>query len=314
MAAEGLTTRARDAVTVAAFKGAWWGVRALPERAAHRLFDVIADVTTRRGGPSVARMRSNYAIARPELDDAALDALVAAGVRSYLRYWCEAFRLPSLTREQIAERVTTSGELEATRSMLADGRSVVAYLGHLGNWDLAGAWSATQLAHVTTVAERLEPDALFRAFLHFREELGMTIIPLTKGENVLGQVETLVREPGAFAPLLSDRDLTSRGITVDLCGEPARLAAGPAVIARRTGAALVPITITYRRRDGGSGWGIDIRFHPAVDIAHTDDARADVQAAVQACADALGGAIREHTQDWHMMQRVFVRDLDARRG
>ncbi|PZP01205.1 MAG: phosphatidylinositol mannoside acyltransferase, partial [Dermacoccus nishinomiyaensis] len=58
MAAEGLTTRARDAVTVAAFKGAWWGVRALPERAAHRLFDVIADVTTRRGGPSVARMRS----------------------------------------------------------------------------------------------------------------------------------------------------------------------------------------------------------------------------------------------------------------
>ena len=46
----------------------------------------------------------------------------------------------------------------------------------------------------------------------------------------------------------------------------------------------------------------------------TDDDRADVQAAVQACADALGGAIREHTQDWHMMQRVFVRDLDARRG
>ena len=76
----------------------------------------------------------------------------------------------------------------------------------------------------------------------------------------------------------------------------------------------MPITITYRRRDGGSGWGIDIRFHPAVDIAHTDDARADVQAAVQACADALGGAIREHTQDWHMMQRVFVRDLDARWG
>ena len=32
----------------------------------------------------------------------------------------------------------------------------------------------------------------------------------------------------------------------------------------------------------------------------------------QACADVLGGTIREHTQDWHMMQRVFVDDLDDR--
>ena len=89
-------------------------------------------------------MRANYARVRPELDDAALDALVREGMRSYLRYYCEAFRLPVLTPDDLAARVRAEGD-GPVREVLAAGGSVVCFLGHLGNWDLAGAWGTVHL-------------------------------------------------------------------------------------------------------------------------------------------------------------------------
>ena len=63
----------------------------------------------------------------------------------------------------------------------------------------------------------------------------------------------------------------------------------------------------------GRGWGIVITFHPAVDVPATGTTRDKVAAMTQACADVLGGAVREHTADWHMLQRVFLADLDTSR-
>ena len=139
-------------------------VRALPAPAAYRLFDLIADVSTRRGGKGVDRLRSNYARVRPELGERELDALVKAGMRSYLRYYCNAFRLSGRSQEELAAAVRMEGD-EPVREALAAGTGCVAFLGHLGDWDSGGAWSSGHLAPVTTVAERLEPEEVFRDFL-----------------------------------------------------------------------------------------------------------------------------------------------------
>ena len=90
----GLPTGLTQTLTVAGHRLGWAAVRRMPERAAYALFEAAADLTVARGG--AARMRANYARVRPELDDAALDALVKEGMRRYLRYYCEAFRLPVL--------------------------------------------------------------------------------------------------------------------------------------------------------------------------------------------------------------------------
>ena len=95
----------KDQLTVAGFKLGWRALRGLPEPVAYGLFNRIADVAVRRGGKRVERLRANYRKARPELDGAALDSLVRDGMRSYMRYYCEAFRLPSLTRDQIDRAV-----------------------------------------------------------------------------------------------------------------------------------------------------------------------------------------------------------------
>ena len=279
----------------------------MPERVAYSLFDRVADAAVARGNAS--RMRANYARVRPDLDDAGLDALVRDGMRRYLRYYCEAFRLQDLGVGDLAARVRVVGD-GPVREVIDGGGSVVAFLGHLGNWDLAGAWATAHLGPVTTVAERLKPEEVFEEFLAFRESLGMTIIPLTGGVNPFPALREASRRPGII-PLLADRDLTDRGVEVDLCGHRARMAPGPAALALAERRPLHPVSIRHERR--GRGWGIVITFHPAVEVPEGGTTRERATAMTQACADVLGAAIVEHTSDWHMLQRVFLDDLDPSR-
>lgn len=304
----GLPPAVLDAVEASGYRVGWRLVRWLPERVARALFDGIADLTVARGG--ARRMRANYARVRPGASAGELDRLVHEGMRSYLRYYCEAFRLPGLSPGELAERVRLEG-FEAPAAVVAAGGSVVCFLGHLGNWDLAGAWGSVHWAPVTTVAERLEPERVFRDFLTFRESLGMTILPLTGGANPFPALREAARRPGVI-PLLADRDLTDRGVTVELCGQPARMAAGPAALALVEDRPLFPVTIRHERR--GPGWGIVITFHPAVAPPESGTTREKVAAMTQACADVLGEVIARDPSQWHMLQRVFVADLDGRSG
>jgi KDO2-lipid IV(A) lauroyltransferase len=70
------------------------------------------------------------------------------------------------------------------------------------------------------------------------------------------------------------------------------------------------VSIHYEPLDG-SDWRqrIVITFHDRVPDPREGTTRHRATAMTQQCADVLGRAIREHTADWHMLQRVFVEDL-----
>jgi phosphatidylinositol dimannoside acyltransferase len=290
----------------------------LPEPLASGAFALAADVAWDRRGPGVLQLEANLRRAVPDAGDAELRALSRAALRSYLRYWCDAFRMPAWTPQRL--RTTTRVEgLEPLAAALASGTGAVGFLGHLGSWDHIGAWAALELAPVTTVAERLEPPALYEAFVGFRRRLGIEVLPLTGGGTFGHLVRTL--RGGGFVPLLADRDLTATGVGVRLLGEPARAAAGPARLALATGAPLFPVTVRYERLAGRRGgrlrgprWGIVATVHPAVAVpARTGQGgrAAQVAAMTQACVDAVSAAVRAHPQDWHMMQPVFDADAGA---
>lgn len=302
-------TRLRERVTVLVFLLAWRVLRLLPARVAYGLFDLAADRTFARNGTSVQRLRANYARVRPELSEGQLQDLTAKGVRAALRYYVEAFRLPSLSGTDIDRLVRWEGAFPDFKAELVAGRPVLAFLGHTGNWDLAGAWCARHLGMVVTVAERLEPEEMFRAFLDYREGLGMRILPAQKGTFAQLQAQLTTGEP-VVMPLLADRDLSVSGVEVDLCGHPARMAAGPAALAVESGYRLYPVTLRHERV--GREWGMVITFHDAVEVPPSG-APCAVERVTQSCADAFGSAIATHTEDWHMMQRVFVADLDRDR-
>jgi KDO2-lipid IV(A) lauroyltransferase len=205
------------------------------------------------------------------------------------------------------------------RPYTENGQAVVLALGHLGNYDLAGAWATKAVAPVTTVAERLEPEELFQEFVAFRESIGLTIFPLTGSGDVFRGLVRAARGGPGLIPLLADRDLTASGVEADLFGLRARFAAGPAALAISTGAPLVTTVISYerltgtRRKAAGSPWGIVVDFHVPIPVPE-GLARADqVRVLTQAWVDELGAGIRRNPQDWHMLQKVFVEDLDPER-
>ncbi|GAA2723858.1 phosphatidylinositol mannoside acyltransferase [Cellulomonas aerilata] len=298
---------------------AWRVARFVPEPVLRGAAALGADLVWWRRGGGVRQLERNLARARPDLPATAVRRLSREGMRSYLRYYAEAFTLASFTPAQTDARVRALG-VEGLRTELDAGRAVVLALGHMGNWDLAGAWATRAIAPVTTVAEKLEPEAAFREFLAFREGIGLEIIPLDgSGGEVFRRLVRAVRAGPRLVPLLADRDLTARGVEVQLFGQTARVAAGPAALALSTGARLSPVTIRYerltgaRRRAAGSPWGVVVTFHPALPVPRDLPRAEQVAALTQGWVDVVAAGIAEHPQDWHMLQKVFVADLDPAR-
>lgn len=277
--------------TDGAYAAGWGLVRALPEPVAAALFTAGADLAAARGGPAVDRLRANLVRVAPARD---LDALTRDALRSYARYWREVFRLPGLSAERV-EAGTQVRDSEHLLDALAAGRGVILALPHTGNWDHAGAWLVGRGVPFTTVAERLRPEQLYDRFVAFRESLGMEVLPLTGGRPPF---DTLVErlQAGGTLCLLADRDLSARGVDVEFFGAATRMPAGPASLALRTGAALVPVTLAFRP----DGWSI--RFHPQLPST-------DVATMTQTMADAFARGIAEAPQDWHMLQRLWLADL-----
>ncbi len=282
----------------AGYLAGWRAVRWMPEWQARLVFDRLADRLYRQDGRGVRQLRRNL----DRVTGGADEALVRAGVRSYLRYWREAFRLPGWSAGRLVARTRVTGE-HRLREPLAAGAGLVVALPHMANWDWAGAWACATGAPLMTVAERLRPERLYDEFVAYRAGLGMTILPLTGETAPLPRLTEHVRA-GGLVCLLADRDLTRSGVDVDLCGHRARVPGGPALVAQRTGAPLVPVTLAYEGED------LHLTLHDPVPVT---SGRAAVVTATQHLADVLGRGIAASPQDWHMMQRVFVHDRTGAR-
>jgi KDO2-lipid IV(A) lauroyltransferase len=278
----------------------------LPERAGRAASNAASDFTYRRNGKGVRRLRSNLARVVPA---DRLEATVRAGMRSYARYWLEAFRLPVTPR-----KVILAGEVagfELVEKAIAEGRGMVAALPHMGNWDIAGAWFVLRGYPFTTVQERLRPDDLFDRFVAYRTRIGMEVLPLTGGDQPPFEVLADRLRAGGAVCLVADRDLSRHGVEVEFFGARTRMPGGPATLAIRTGAILLPAAVWY----DGPGWAANVGPEVPVPAGGTEAEK--VASMTQQLADHFAAAIAEHPQDWHMLQRLWLDDLhpdDPRRA
>lgn len=299
---------------------AWRVVPRLPRGLVRGLFDVIAIVAhaLRIGG--VRQLERNLARLTGTTSVPQLRRLSRAGMRSYMRYYCEAFQLPGMSEAELDARVRSTGYEQYTERVAHGGTAVLA-LGHSGNWDLAGAWASRHIGTVITVAERLRPPELFEAFVGFRERLGMVIVPMQKGGGVFRQLLKESRRPGVV-PLLADRDLSSTGVEVPVGDYEMRVAPGPAALALARGIPVMPVLVHYerltgaRRRAARSPWGIHIHFLPEVEVPQAGPGVTSAERVAQMTRDwftTYTDHLRQFPQDWHMLQKVYTADLDQDR-
>ncbi|WP_369269878.1 phosphatidylinositol mannoside acyltransferase [Streptomyces sp. R11] len=296
---------AQDRLTDALYGLGWGTVKKLPEPVAVRLGRTIADLAWKQRGKGVRRLESNYARVVPDATPERLAELSRAGMRSYLRYWMESFRLPAWSAERVKSGLDVK-DVHYVTDGLAAGKGVVLALPHLANWDLAGAWVTTKLeTPFTTVAERLKPETLYDRFVAYREGLGMEVLPHSGG-TAFGTLARRLRD-GGLVCLVSDRDLSASGVEVEFFGDTARMPAGPALLAQQTGALLLPVTLWYDESPVMQG-----RVHPPIEVPETGTRAEKTSVMTQALADAFATGIAEHPEDWHMLQRLWLADLEPR--
>jgi phosphatidylinositol dimannoside acyltransferase len=289
-----------ERLVVLGYSAGWKLVRVLPERWVGGVFDFAADRAAKRNGPSTKQLRANLSRVVPQAGEEELDELVRQSLRSYARYWREAFRLPSMDLEAVYATCDSlvSGQ-ENLDAALEQGSGAVLALPHSGNWDMAGVWLVGHSGTFATVAERLKPESLYRRFIEFRETLGFEVLPLTGGDRAPAKVLSQRLRENKVVCLLADRDLTATGVPVTFFGEQTMMPAGPAHLAATTGAALLPVGLWFTE----DGWVF--RIHPPIRVSGT----AQVAAATQALADIFAADIAAHPADWHMLQKLWLSDL-----
>lgn len=293
----------RERLVDYAFRVAWATTRHSPEPVGARVLESVADRVWRQRGTGVRQLESNLLRAAPGLTEAARSELCRAGVRSYFRYWHEVFRLPAWSAARTVDSVVTTGE-EKLRAGFSGGRGAIIALPHMANWDHAGAWACLTGMPVSTVAERLRPDSLFDRFVAYREQLGMEVIALNGRGNPMMTLKASLGA-GRLVCLLADRDLTGTGVEVELLGESARIAGGPAALSRMTGAPLVALTLVNQ--------GPLMRLDFSDPIAPRRGRQGLVEM-TQDIADWFTAGIRRTPADWHMLQPVFVSDVAGAAG
>ena len=231
------------------------------------------------------------------LQGLALRKAVAETFGSYGRYWLELFRLADDARGTLELDIEGFDHITAG---LEHGTGVILALPHVGGWDFAGAWLATQGIPPTVVVEPVEPPELFEWFAGVRRALGMTVVQL--GPDA-GRVVLQALRNNEVVCLLCDRDLVGDGIEVEFFGERTTLPGGPATLALRTGAPLLPAAVYF-----GPKGGHHAIVMPPVPAQREGRLRDDVGRVAQDLAHRFEELIRAAPEQWHLLQPNWPSD------
>jgi phosphatidylinositol dimannoside acyltransferase len=284
-----------------AYRGLGIAMQRLPELVAAAAAGVVASVL----GALPTDARAMYArhlrrVVGPGVSDAEVASITRRAFLNYARYWFEGARLPVLGPDMVADRMFVETGWEHVVAGMQAGNGVIMALPHIGSWEWGGAWLAIQGYPMTSVAEPLRPPAMYDWFVSQREAMGLTIVPL--GAEASGVLLRALRA-GKLVGLLCDRDIGGNGIDVEFFGERTTMPAGPALLALRTGAPILP-TAVY----SGPGLEHTAVIMPPVPAARTGGLRQDVARVTQLVAHDLEWLIRRAPHQWHLFQPNWPSD------
>ncbi len=224
----------------------------------------------------------------------------------YGRYWAEVFWLRPDRKEEIVAHSAIINEESLHRSKAA-GKGIILVLPHMGNWEVAGAVAESIGLPVLAAAENLPNPLITNWFVKIRNMVGIDIVLIGKGRRATAELANRLKEGGTVA-LLSDRDLSGRGVPVEFFGETTTMPAGPVALADRTGAPI-HVVGSYFNEGRGHHYVIADPLKLGEDGSREDR----VAAGVQEFAKVLEEMIRVAPEDWHLFVPNWPSDREGDR-
>jgi KDO2-lipid IV(A) lauroyltransferase len=237
--------------------------------------------------------------------DPRVRTLAVKAMRNYCKYLIEFLELPNLSsRDEVVASMRIHG-IEHLKDALGRGKGIILASAHFGTIETGGL----RLADFTdfhAVYDTFRPAYLDRLIQRKRLEKGIQLIPV----NDVRRMIRVLRQGGALT-MLFDRPLdAAKGVQVRFFGRDTFVPAGPAVLAMKTDAAVLPVYVV--RHPDTTYEGI---IFPAVSWTATGHQALDVQAIMQKLVDTLQSMIRERPDQWYMFRPMWpdVREF-ARSG
>ena len=275
---------------------AWKVIALLPEKSAYQLANFVSDRIYKKNGKGIRRLRSNYARVMPEYAAAKLEELTKLGMRSYLRYWFDTFRLSRWSKNRIISTTQVIRE-NLLRDPIQSKQGCIVALPHAGNCDHAAAYFCSTGITLTAVVEKLKPEAIFKKFLAYRESIGIEAI--SHKEKTI-PILTKRLQAGKLIALVADRDMSRNGVEVNFFGKTSKMPSGPAILAIKTGAPLITAYVRYTLD------GIQIIFDETIKPTNSGNEEDQIKIITQSIADNFAKRIKEYPVDWHMLQRIWI--------
>lgn len=260
------------------------------ERMASTLLRGMSDRMGERSRVVRAHMRR---VLGPGVSEKTIEKTANEVFAVYGRYWAETFRLPSLTPAELDAGMEWEG-MGHVEDGIAKGKGVILCMPHIGGFDFGGAWFAASGYPTTVVAEELDPPELFNLFKTLREASGMEVVGI--GEEASKAISRRLRTNGLVG-LVCDRDIAGTGAEVEFFGHPTTIPAGPATLALRMGATLLPCAVYYA--ENGLHRGV---VRPPISLERTGSLREDIQRITQTLAHEFEHLISLAPEQWHVLQ------------
>ncbi len=305
LAPDGSAPGLLDRVAGGAVLGLARGLGALPPALGDAVGAALGAVACAVAGRHRARAVENLLRAGMAPDSAAARRLARQVFQNLGRGFADMCRLPRLTDAAIAASLRFEGyeHIRAARDL---GRGVIAVTAHLGAWELLPIATALHGDPIHVVVRPMDNATLDRAVTAIRTRGGNGIIP--KGDLMRAGLRVL--KAGGTLGILMDQNITWReGVFVEFFGRPASTAYAPALLALRTGAAVLPVAI-FREEPGRHR----VVIEEAIPVARTGNLRHDLQENTARFTRALEAFIRRSPAEWFWVHRRWKTQPHAAAG
>lgn len=287
------------------YRAVSWLFGRLPEPVIRRLGYSLGWLSSFVAGDRFRMAQRHQSRVRGEVADVRKAARRVFG--HYGRYWAEVFWMHPRRRSQILAQSTIDG-IEHLHAGVRSGQGMILALPHMGNWESAGLKAAAEDARVLAVAEALPNERIVEWFTGLRNMMDIDIVIARKGSRVTRSLIECLRNGGVIA-LLCDRDLKGTGVPVTLFGEQTTMPAGPASLAVRTGAHLVPAGCYFEE-----GAGNYFVVHPRLEVPDLPEQEDRVAAMTQELAEVLEEIVLVAPEQWHLIVPNWPSDREEPRS
>ena len=237
-------------------------------------------------------VEEQIAAAFPGWDRARVEATARAAYRHLGRTSIETALLPTLSRAQLMDLFERVDGWDVIEESLAKGKGLIAVSGHLGNWELGGAYVAARGVPIDVIVRHMANPLFDRYITSTRERIGMSVM---HDDVAVRRVPRALRSGHVVAILADQATLGLSSDWVPFFGRPAKTPRGPAVFALRMGTPVV-FGAVLRQPSGR----YHLSFEP-VEIAPTGDRERDVESIVAAYTAILERWVRVAPEQyfWH---------------